>query len=187
MRRIASVYLSGPDVLHPGAVGLMAQKQALCSAAGYAPLTPDPEALLGEDQTEVVARQIYAERLTRLKAADAVIVDLSPFRGPNCDPATAFEAGVMAGLAKPVFAYMNVRTEEDAELLARIGDYEGAAGGDDGVWRDSSGYLIEDYGLPENLMLWAEARRLFVIVTNEPDSDLTGLQLCLEAIKLYSD
>jgi nucleoside 2-deoxyribosyltransferase len=187
MRRIVSIYLAGPDVGHPDAVGLIARKRALCSAAGYTPLTPDPEALLAEEQTEVDARRIYADRLTRLKESDAVIADLTPFRGPNCDPAVAFEAGVMAGLVKPVFAYMNVRTEEDAELLARIDDYEGASAEDEGVWRDSSGYLIEDYGLPESLMLWGEARRLFVIVTAEPDSDLTGLQLCLEAIKLYSD
>jgi len=187
MRRIASVYLAGPDMLHPDAVGLIAQKQALCSAAGYTPLTPDAQALLDEDRTEVMARRIYAERLIRLKEADAVIVDLSPFRGPNCDPATAFEAGVMAGLGKPVFAYMNVRSEEEAEFLARVEEYEGAEGEEDGVWRDGAGYLIEDYGLPETLMLWGEARRLFVIVSGEPDADLTGLQLCLEAIKLYSD
>ena len=36
-------------------------------------------------------------------------------------------------------------------------------------------------------MLWAEARRLYVIVTEDPLGDLTGLQLCLEALRLYAD
>ncbi len=36
-------------------------------------------------------------------------------------------------------------------------------------------------------MLWAEARRLYVIVTNDVQTDLTGLQLCLEAVQLYAD
>lgn len=47
--------------------------------------------------------------------------------------------------------------------------------------------LIEDFGLPETTMLWAEARRLFVIVTQDVMSDVTGLQLCLQALREYVD
>lgn len=64
--------------------------------------------------------------------------------------------------------------------------YEGAEF-EEGALRDASGVIIEDYGLPEALMLWAEARRLFVIVTPDPLDDLTGLHMCLEAIKLYGE
>ncbi|MGE5502673.1 MAG: nucleoside 2-deoxyribosyltransferase, partial [Ignavibacteriales bacterium] len=55
------------------------------------------------------------------------------------------------------------------------------------VWRDGDGCLIEDFGLPESLMLWGEARRLFLIVTDDQLHDLTGLELCLDAVRLYSD
>lgn len=55
------------------------------------------------------------------------------------------------------------------------------------VWRDADGCEIEDHGLPETVMLWGEARRLFVIVTQDPLRDLTGLELCLEALKLYAE
>ncbi len=115
------------------------------------------------------------------------MVNLTPFRGPHCDPAVAFEAGFMAGLGKPVFAYMNVVIEDDAELCTRVESYVGAERDEDGVWRDELGLAIEDFGLPETLMLWAEARRLYVIVTNDVQTDLTGLQLCLEAVQLYAD
>jgi hypothetical protein len=36
-------------------------------------------------------------------------------------------------------------------------------------------------------MLWAEARRFYVIVTPDVHGDLTGLELCLDAVRLYSD
>jgi hypothetical protein len=36
-------------------------------------------------------------------------------------------------------------------------------------------------------MLWAEARRLFVIVTPDVMSDVTGLELCLQALREYVD
>jgi nucleoside 2-deoxyribosyltransferase len=187
MRRILSVYLSGPDAYHADGDALVADKKALCLAAGFTPVGPDAGDLTEEEPSEAMAREIYAQRVSRLKEADAVVVNLTPFRGPGCDQAAAFEAGVMSGMGKPVFAYMNVRSEEEAELSSRVEAFEGASVGDDLVWRDATGYEIEDFGLPESLMLWAEARRLYVIVTPEPHHDLTGLQLCLEAIKLYSD
>ncbi len=187
MPRIRLLYLSGPS-LHPreNAV-LSADIQEMCEASGFSPLPPDPEALSERELSEAMAREIYAERVARMRRADAAVLDLTPFQGPRCDPAVAFEAGFMAGLGKPVMGYMNLITEADAELAARLEAQLGAEPDADGVWRDFNGALVEDYGLPESLMLWAEARRLYVIVTPNPQGDLTGLQLCLDAMKLYSD
>jgi len=187
MSRTRSVYLTGPSIHQPRAQALAVEARVLCEAAGFSVLTQTPELLTESEPSEAMAREIYAERAARMRRADAGVVDLTPFRGPHCDPAAAFEAGFLAGLGKPVFAYMNVLSEEDAELSARVTAYVGAEPGDDGVWRDADGLEIEDYGLPETLMLWAEARRLYVIVTPDPHRDLTGLQLCLEAVKLYLD
>jgi nucleoside 2-deoxyribosyltransferase len=86
-----------------------------------------------------------------------------------------------------VFAYMNVVDEEDADTRGRVEAMFGAVLGDDGRWRDPDDCEIEDFGLPENLMLWAEARRFYVVVTPHPYADITGLQLCLEALQLYAD
>jgi nucleoside 2-deoxyribosyltransferase len=47
--------------------------------------------------------------------------------------------------------------------------------------------VVEDFGLPETVMLWAEARRLFVVITDDPLHDLTGLELCLDALALYAE
>ncbi|HEX8232753.1 MAG TPA: nucleoside 2-deoxyribosyltransferase [Caulobacteraceae bacterium] len=187
MRRIDRVYLAGPQSTLAGADGLLADQRALCLAAGLTPLTAEASGLVEQDPSEAMAREIYTHRMGRLREADAIIANLTPFRGPAADPVTTFEAGFAAGQGKPLFAYLNVANEEEVELAVRIESYEGAEAADDGLWRDGQGYEIEDFGLPESLMLWAEARRLYVIVTPQPKTDLTGLQLCLEAIKLYSD
>ena len=111
---------------------------------------------------------------------------LLPWRGPNCDPATAFAAGFMAALGKPVFAYLNVEDEDDADHRERVERLLGAQPDDTGVWRDMDGAEVEDFGLPESLMLWVEARRFFVIVTPDPMAELAGLELSLEAVRLYA-
>ena len=187
MKRISSVYLAGPDVFFPGALDLAARKRALCEIAGLQAIQPVESELIEAEPSEAMAREIYANAMEMLRGADAVIANLSPWRGPGADPGTAFEAGVASGMGKPVFAYMNVAEEGQAEHRQRVLEWIGGQPGEDGRWRDADDCEIEDFGLPENLMLWAEARRLYVIVTPDTQSDLTGLELCLDAIKLYSD
>jgi len=187
MRRIRTLYLTGPGLPLAHGEANAREARVLCEAAGFQVVIPEPETLVESEPSEAMAREIYAHRVAIMRRADAAVVDLTPFRGPHCDPSAAFEAGFFSGLGKPVFAYMNVPTEEEAELRARVEAYVGAEVDQDGIWRDDQGVPIEDYGLPETLILWAEARRLYVIVTPDPETDLTGLQLCLDAVKLYAD
>jgi nucleoside 2-deoxyribosyltransferase len=187
MARIASLYLAGPDLFYPEGRDVLARKRLLVEAAGFRALTPDDAELVESEPSEAMARELYTAAASRLRQADALIANLTPWRGPGADPGTAFEAGFAAGLGKPVFAYMNVGTEEDAEHRHRVLVWMGGGMDADGRWRDGEQAEIEDFGLPENLMLWAEARRLYVIVTPDPVYDLTGLELCLEAVKLYAE
>ena len=187
MARIRSIYLSGPALPATYEAPVKAETRLMCEGAGYAALGLDGDPLIEQSPSEAMAREIYAQRVSRMRQADAAIVNLTPFRGPHCDPAAAFEAGFFSGLGKPVFAYMNLISEEDAELKSRVDFFVGAEPDEQGIWRDDFGAPVEDFGLPESLILWAEARRLYVIVTPDPESDLTGLQLCLDAVKLYAD
>ena len=187
MRRIESLYLTGPDVFYPEALDLAARKRELCEAAGLKALQPIESVLIESEPSEAMAREIYAGALQLLRQSDAVIANLTPWRGPGADPGTAFEAGVASGLGKPLFAYMNVPEEEQAEHRARVMNWIGGRHDPDGKWRDADECVIEDFGLPENLMLWAEARRLYVIVTPDVLTDLTGLELCLDAIREYGE
>lgn len=187
MRRIQTLYLSGPDFGFPNAQSHDAARRAMCEQAGFTPISPLGAPVAEQERSEAMAREIYAGRMALMRQADAVICNLTPLRGPSCDAGAAFEAGCMSGLGKPVFAYMNVAEEDDAELASRIESWALIEVDDAGVLRDEHGCEIEDFGLPEDLMLWAEARRLYVIVTPDILGDLTGMELCLEAVRVFND
>lgn len=187
MRRIENLYLAGPEVWFPNVGAHFAVRQAMCENAGFSLPQADTAELREMEPGEIMAREIYAERVARMRRADAAIVNLTPWRGPAADTGAAFEAGFLSGLGKPVWAYMNISYEHDAEYRDRVDAHFGAQLDEDGVWRDGEGCLIEDFGLPETIMLWAEARRLFVIVTPDTLGDVTGLQLCLEAVRAYAE
>lgn len=186
MRPVRSLWLAGPQVWLPDSETQAARERALCLDAGFEPLIP---AVMppGEGGDELAARQFYAARMAQLRQADAAIVNLTPFRGPSADTAAVFEAGVLAGLGRPIFAYLNVASEIEAEYVARVDQMLGASLDENRVWRDADDCQVEDHGLPETVMLWGEARRLFVIVTHDPLRDVTGLELCLEALGLYAE
>jgi nucleoside 2-deoxyribosyltransferase len=186
MRRITSLYIGGPDAAFPGAGDLLARKRKLCEAAGFVPVISSDSVLVETEPSEAMAREMYADRVSRMRLADAAIINLTPWRGPSCDPAAAFEVGFLSALGKPVFGYMNVPTEEEGELAARIADQLGAADEPDGRLTDGYGAEIEDFGLPEAVMVWAEVRRLYVVVTPDTFGDLSGMSLCLDAVKLYA-
>ena len=186
MRRITSVYLAGPEAWYPDAANHAAAQRATCELAGFVALTP-ADLVATSGGTEVAARELYAARTALMRRADAAVINLTPWRGVSCDVGSAFEAGFVAALGKTVFGFLNVSDEIDAEYRDRVEALIGAQLDEHGHWLDADGCLIEDFGLPETLMLWAEARRLYVIVTEDPLGDLTGLQLCLDALHAYSD
>jgi nucleoside 2-deoxyribosyltransferase len=187
MRRITSIFLAGPDRWFPEPEAHLAKCAAMVELAGFKPLIGAGEGMIETEPSEVMARETYARTLETLRGADAVVANLTPWRGAGADQGTAFEVGFAAALGKPIFAFLNIGSEDEADLRGRVEAEYGAAPDEAGVWRDAQDCAIEDYGLPENLMLWAEARRFYVIVTPEPYGDLTGLELCLEAVGLYSE
>lgn len=187
MRRITSVFLAGPDLFHPRGPALIAEKKALCEAAGFIGVAAGEGGPRPADPDEADARRAYADTLVQLRSCEALIANLTPWRGPGCDPGTAFEVGFAAALGMPVFAYLNVAQEDEADYRDRVEAYIGAELDRSGVWRDPDGCEIENFGLAESLMLWAEARRLVVIVTPDPLDDTTGVEVCLEALALYAD
>src|SRR5262245_26832295 len=97
MRRIETVFLAGPDLWYPDGDDLLTRKREACEAAGFVPLMGrGGEPLVETEPSEAMAREIYAGVLERVRAADAVVVNLTPWRGPGADPGTAFEAGFAA-------------------------------------------------------------------------------------------
>ena len=86
-----------------------------------------------------------------MDSADAIIANLTPFRGIAADPGTCFELGYMCARGKLAFAYTNVRADNAARSR---GFYAGATSRDAaGLERGPDGIIIDDMGFIDNLML----------------------------------
>jgi nucleoside 2-deoxyribosyltransferase len=171
-----SVYLAGPEVFLPNARAALDAKIALTRAVGLVPVSPgDLEFPPTANNFELgLAISAIDERL--MDAADAIIANLTPFRGIAADTGTAFELGYMCALGKPVFAYTNVAKDHGERTRdffggAVIFDAEGKPRGPDGI-------LIEDLGFIDNLMLHGGVVRrggTVVIGDAPPDALYTDL------------
>jgi len=149
-----SVYLAGPDVFYPQAVEHLQRKAAVCQSFGLTPLVPVDNELeeASAGTPEDLALGIYRGNLAQMGQADAIIANLTPFRGPHMDPGTAFEVGYFAAVGKPVVCY----TEHDQELIDRVDAWAGEGQMSlsiQGEVRDPQGHLVENFGLRENLMI----------------------------------
>ncbi len=134
------LYLAGPDVFRHDAAAWAARVEELCRGAGHEALIPL------DDEATATAAAIYRSNLQRIAAADAVLANLNPFRGDEPDSGTCVEIGYALALGKRVIGY--------ADDLRPLRERLRASGpGSDGRWRDAAGHVVEDFGLPLNLML----------------------------------
>ncbi|MCW0183287.1 MAG: nucleoside 2-deoxyribosyltransferase [Zavarzinia sp.] len=176
-----SIYLAGPEVFHADAFALGRAKQALCGAVGYVGLYP-LDGAIEADATEPrdLARSIYRSNIGMIRAADAVIANLTPFRGPGADVGTVFEVGFAVALGKTVLGYRNVV----GSYADRVRIWNGADfGGDaDGRPTDRDGLLVEDFGFGDNLMIDA-AITVFEHEAAASLTDLSGFTACLKRLQ----
>jgi nucleoside 2-deoxyribosyltransferase len=141
------IYLAGPDVFLPDAIEIGRRKAAICARHGLIGLYPLDNAV---DLTASDASlTIFKGNEAMMDAADAIIANLTPFRGPSADAGTVYELGYMAGRAKLCFAYSNDPTVY-ADRVARSFDVTKSEAGH---LVDRDGLTVEDFGLPDNLMM----------------------------------
>lgn len=139
MPPLLRLYLAGPEVFRPDAAAEGARLQALCAQAGAEGLFP-----LHAEGVDI--RRACIEMIDE---ADALVANISPFRGVHMDPGTAFEIGYAEARGKPVFLWSN-------ELRALTERVPEATPG-----RDGEGHLVEDWGKPENLMIVPDGRQVW--------------------------
>jgi nucleoside 2-deoxyribosyltransferase len=141
------IYLAGPDVFLPDALDIGKRKAAICARHGVHGLYPLDNAV---DLTASDASlNIFKGNEAMMDAADAVIANLTPFRGPGADAGTVYELGYMAGRGKFCLAYSNDPTVY-VERVKRFGAVTKSA---DGRLIDAHGLTVEDFGWPDNLMM----------------------------------
>jgi nucleoside 2-deoxyribosyltransferase len=147
------LYLAGPDVFLPNAVEVGKIKRELCRQHGFVGLFPlDNE--VKPTPGVPLSRAIFDGNIAMLNEADAVIANLTPFRGVSADVGTVFEIGYGFASGKKIYGYSNVR----AGFLERIQNFLGGPlkPGADGRRYADDGLAVEDFDRFDNLMI-AEA------------------------------
>jgi nucleoside 2-deoxyribosyltransferase len=141
------IYLAGPDVFLPDALAIGQQKRDICRRHGLTGLYPLDTVV--DISAPDASLQIFRELEAMMEAADAIIANLTPFRGPGADPGTVYELGYMAGRGKPCFGYCN----DPAPYAERAARFTRVTAGSDKRLIDADGLTVEDFGLPDNLMM----------------------------------
>ena len=140
------VYLAGPDVFLPDAVEVGRCKAAICARHGLTGLYPLDNAV--DLAAGDASRVIYAGNEAMMIASDAIVANLTPFRGASADAGTVFELGFMAGRGKLCLGYSNDPTLY-ADRVRGFTEIEGR----DGRLIDRNGLTVEDFGHSDNLMM----------------------------------
>jgi nucleoside 2-deoxyribosyltransferase len=99
------IYLAGPDVFLPDAAEIGRAKAAICTRHGVSGLYPLDNAV--DLSSADASLAIFKGNEAMMDAADAIIANLTPFRGPSADAGTVYELGYMAGRGKFCLAYSN--------------------------------------------------------------------------------
>jgi nucleoside 2-deoxyribosyltransferase len=140
------IYLAGPDVFLPDAVEIGRRKSEICAFRGLTGLYPLDNVI--DLKAADASLNIFQGNEAMMDAADAIIANLTPFRGPGADAGTVYELGYMAGRKKLCLGYSN-----DPTLYAdRTRRYTRVVS-DDGRLIDADGLTVEDFGLSDNLMM----------------------------------
>ncbi len=156
------IYLAGPDVFRPDAESWANSARELCRQHGFEALTP-------LDHRETEPRQICEANCELIRKAQMIVANLNPFRGAEPDSGTVFELGCGFALGKKVWGYVT----SGETLLERVSRLDGQViidGASHPI--DGNGLMIENFGLPLNLMLAMSAH----IVTGD-------LATCIAAIR----
>lgn len=150
---IPRVYLAGPDIYHPRSEEIAANKKSICERYGLEGVTPlDSDGGRLHSGKPDDGLEIYRAARIMIAGCDALIANMTPFRGPGIDAATALEMGIMAGYGRPIVGYSldgqiykdrlaHLFQEIDEDLIETVGGV---------ATRD--GLSVEDFGLSDTVM-----------------------------------
>jgi nucleoside 2-deoxyribosyltransferase len=182
-----NVYLAGPDVFLPDAPEVGRQKTEICRRHGLTGLYPLDNVV---DRTAVDASlRIFKANEAMMDRADAIIANLTPFRGPGADAGTVYELGYMAARGKFCLGYSNDptvyadRVRRSTNVTVQVGRLV-----------DAEGLTVEDFSHNDNLMMIHALDRYGapLVLTREKPADiwhdLAAFEVCvaLAAARLIS-
>ncbi len=99
------IYLAGPDVFLSDSIEQGQRKKELCQKYGFEGLYPlDNEIEDTFEHKADMGLHIAQANEKLIQECDAVIANLTPFRGTSADVGTVYEIGLAKGLNKMVLA-----------------------------------------------------------------------------------
>ena len=133
----ARVYTAGPAVFFPDLAERIAASHRNAELHELEAVVPgDVLDRPADFPAKPTLNDIYRLNVERLLRSDAVVADLTPFRGPSADPGTVWEIGYAVALGKPVFGYSSDAREYREKVTP-------------------DGLRVEDHGAIDNLMIAA--------------------------------
>lgn len=155
------VYLAGPDVFLPRPWERGETLRTICAQYGLEGVYPLDGSAPGAEVPP--ASVISAANEAHIRSCDAVLANLTPFRGVSADAGTVYEVGFARALGRVVVGYSNDPRSYERRCAAEATD----------------ALTVEAFGLAENLMIACGIEALFACdVTAEARwSDLAGVHL----------
>ena len=173
------IYLAGPDVFLPDAVAIGKRKVEICARHGLSGLYPLDNAV--DLSARDASLAIFKGNEAMMDAADAIIANLTPFRGPSADAGTVYELGYAAGRGKLCLAYSNDPSPYP-ERVARMTDVTKCPAGH---LIDRDGLTVENFGWTDNLMMIhaLDLHGCPLVTPQQPPADiwrdLTAFEACV--------
>lgn len=106
--------------------------------------------------SQEMGNHICHANLGLINQCDIVIANLNPFRGKEPDSGTVFECGYAYAKSKPVIGYK----QHVSSYLESFDSVEWTFDQDLQQSIDTQGMIIEDFGLPLNLMISCTLERI---------------------------
>lgn len=156
------IYLAGPEVFLPDPIAKGHALKSICTTHGAHGLFPMDNELGAEEHGSIaMAAYIRSANMALIKDCDAIVANMTPFRGPSMDVGTAYEMGVGAALGKIVVGY----TTDKKSYVEKVGVVCKVERGEDGYLRDELGMSVEEFGVNEgglvdNLMISCGVEKL---------------------------
>lgn len=179
------IYLAGPDVFFPDATARATLKKQICADYGFIGIDPLDTNIYGELMAKgasniEIATAIEDANLNLMRSADAIVANLSPFRGPSADAGTCSECGFMRAYTKPALGYVVLPPNSSVSYAQRVGNTRL----DGPTLVDADGIMVEDFGLYDNLMI--SVPLIHLAVRHADLSDWRGaFEECLIVLKSY--
>lgn len=175
------IYLAGPDVFLPDSIEQGKRKKELCNKYGFEGLYPlDNEIEETFDCKADMGLHISQANEQLIQQCDAVIANLTPFRGTSADVGTVYEIGLAKGLDKLVLGYTN----DGRNFLQRnLEDLECVNQQANDSYTDQDDMFLEDFDLVDNLMIDGGVHypiiKKEVYQSGEKFRDLEAFEACL--------